>query len=223
MKYSLAALAFVAAALPMPPAHAACTVTVASFSFSPSPETVAPGASVTWCWTGDNHSVTSDTAGVFDSHPTACPPTCGNTGDDFTHVFAQPGTFDYHCKVHSGMTGRIVVAQPAPSKSASPTPKPATKSPTPTPARTTPAPVLTTPPTRFPTPTPTAPTTAPPTTAPPATTTTPPASPSTTPAAVEIDPAPAKPKTGLAIALGLLVAAGALGGAAWLLLRGRTG
>jgi uncharacterized protein involved in exopolysaccharide biosynthesis len=35
-----------------------------------------------------------------------------------------------------------------------------------------------------------------------------------------LDPAPAKPKTGLAIALGLLVAAASLGGAAVLWLKG---
>lgn len=27
----------------------------------------------------------------------------------FTHTFAQPGTYAYHCTVHDGMTGRVVV------------------------------------------------------------------------------------------------------------------
>jgi plastocyanin len=27
----------------------------------------------------------------------------------FTHTFAQPGTYPYHCTVHDGMTGRVVV------------------------------------------------------------------------------------------------------------------
>jgi plastocyanin len=27
----------------------------------------------------------------------------------FTHTFEQPGTYPYHCTVHNGMTGRVVV------------------------------------------------------------------------------------------------------------------
>lgn len=218
MRYSrhLAVLAFGGLVLfPVAPAQAACTVNVASFEYSPATVTVAPNTPVTWCWTGDNHSVTGT---GFDSHP-ACPPTCGNTGYEVTRSFSS--TFTYHCEVHSSMQGQVVVQQPtpSPSKTASPTPSRTTAAPTRTPTRTpTPAPTTRTP-TPVPTPSSVTPSVAPlpPTTAPP--TTVAPTTPSTSPE--PLDPAPAKPKTGVAIAVGLLVAGAALGGGVLIWLRGR--
>lgn len=226
MKHSLAVLALLGAVvLPATPAAAACDVTVRFAGYAPASYEVGRGGTVTWCWAEGNHSVTGSFA---DSGVRAKDAT-------FTHTFQTAGTFSYVCVVHGSMTGRIVVEQAAAttppvskSPSAKPTVTPTTKPPT-TPARTTspvpraqasttPAVVPTLPP-PSPTPTPTrVVTTAPATTAPPATTDAP--SPTATTVA-DIDPAPAKPKTGLAIALGLVVAAGAIGGAAWLLLQGR--
>ncbi|HEX7918114.1 MAG TPA: plastocyanin/azurin family copper-binding protein, partial [Gemmatimonadales bacterium] len=34
----------------------------------------------------------------------------------FTHVFTTPGTYHYHCTIHSGMTGTVVVAAPSPAE-----------------------------------------------------------------------------------------------------------
>lgn len=219
---ALALAASSALLLPATPASAACNVTVASFSFTPSTLTVTPGTTVTWCWSDAGHSVTSDTPGAFDSNP-ACPPTCGEQGKTFTHTFTTTSgsPFTYYCRAHkSSMTGSIVVRSPSPTPTKTtrpPTTPPATR--TPTPARTTTAPPTTRPPT-------TPATTAPPTTVPPTTTappTTPPATPtpSETPAVV-LDPAPTKPKTGLAIGIGIAVAVLAFGGAAAVWLRGRS-
>lgn len=204
--------------LPVSPAHAACDVTVSSFAFTPEEKTVPAGTTVQWCWTGDNHSVTADD-GSFDSG-------VKNTGDKFPRAITK--TVSYHCSVHGGMTGTIRVQATQASKTPTPTPKPTTASPTasrttPPPTRTTttppPAPRTILPsPTPTPTPTPVV-TTTPPGTTPAATAT----SPTQSPAALEIDPAPAKPKTGLAIVVALLVAAAGLGGAAWLFLRTRAG
>jgi plastocyanin len=223
----LAVLALAAPAallLPATPASAACDVTVASFSFTPTTLTVAPGTTVTWCWTGDNHSVTAD-AGSFDSHPT-CPATCGNTGYTYNHTFNAAGTFAYHCRVHtSSMKATITVKQPAPSPSTKPpaTPTRTSASPSrtasPTPPRTTP-PATTAPPST--TPPATTPATTPPVTSPPATTEPPAnAAPSATAPPAALDPAPAKPRTGLAVAAGLAVAVLSLGGAAAVWLRSR--
>lgn len=222
MKHSIAGLVLLGAVvLPASPAAAACDVTVRITGYAPARFEVARGGTVTWCWAEGNHSVTGTFAnsGVRAKDAT------------FTHTFAAVGTFEYVCMIHESMTGQVVVEQaaattPPASKSPSPSPKPSTKPPT-TPARTTspvpraqasttPAVIPTSPPASA-TPTQVL-TTAPATTEPPTITTPPSPSPTTV---ADIDPAPAKPKTGLAVAVGLVVAAGALGGAAWLLLRGR--
>lgn len=228
VKHSLAALALLGAVvLPASPAAAACDVTVQLSGYAPAQHEIGRGGTVTWCWSEGDHSVTGSfgDSGVREKDAT------------YTRTFAKAGTFTYVCTRHGSMTGRIVVRSAAattPPASTSPSAKPSAKpttSPPTTPARstspvpraqasTTPAVIQTTaPPSATATPATAAPTTALATTEAPATTDAP--SPTATTVA-DIDPAPAKPKTGLAIALGLVVAAGAFGGAAWLLLRGRS-
>jgi plastocyanin len=75
--------------------------------FVPSSVTVRAGNLVTWDFkeTTAPHSITADD-GSFDS--------CQMVGDPgalthFTVRFSQPGTFKYHCRVHSGMRGEVKV------------------------------------------------------------------------------------------------------------------
>lgn len=71
-------------------------------TFNPATITVAPGTRVTWVnKDGMTHTVTSD-ATLFDS---------GNLGSNATYgfVFTSAGTYPYHCKIHTGMTGTVVV------------------------------------------------------------------------------------------------------------------
>jgi plastocyanin len=213
----LVALALVAPSLLLAvPAHAACDVSVQN-PYSPTNKTVAAGTVVTWCWTQSNHSVTAD-AGAFDSG-------VKNSGSTFQRTINA--TVAYHCTIHSSMHGTITVAaaSPSPTKTTTPSPTPART--TPPPATHSPTPTRT--PSRTPDPTPTSVsgsptvTTPPPTTAPPTTvapSTVEPTTVTPTPLA-PLDPPQAKPKTGVAIAIGSLVAVGALGGAVWLFLRGR--
>lgn len=71
-------------------------------AFVPNPATVAQGTVVTWSNTDSaNHDIVSDT-GVWDSGRLA-------TGDNFRFTFAARGTYPYHCSIHPGMTGTIVV------------------------------------------------------------------------------------------------------------------
>jgi plastocyanin len=94
------------------PAHAATTgVDVANFAFKPATVNVAPGDTVTWTFRGPdlNHSVTSST---FDSDPGNSMP-LHIVGDTFSHTFPDAGTFSYVCKVHSFMTGKVVVGTPS--------------------------------------------------------------------------------------------------------------
>ena len=71
-------------------------------AFTPGSITVAVNTTITWTnKDGTNHTVTSDST-LFDSG------SIGN-GGTFSHQFTVAGTFSYHCKIHSGMTGMIIV------------------------------------------------------------------------------------------------------------------
>jgi plastocyanin len=106
-------LALGAAAAPA----SAADVTIKNFSFNPTPVTITQGDTVTWTWAGPdtNHSVTADPgqADSFDSDP-ARPPTAADhvPGSTFAHTFNTSGTFTYLCKVHSFMTGKVIVNGP---------------------------------------------------------------------------------------------------------------
>jgi plastocyanin len=108
-----AVIAFGAAAAPAQ----AADVTIQNFAFMPSSITVAQGDTVNWTWAGPdtNHSVTSKSgqADSFDSDPGNTPSSLDHPpGDTFSHSFNTPGTFSYFCKVHTYMTGKVVVNGP---------------------------------------------------------------------------------------------------------------
>ncbi|HEX5478627.1 MAG TPA: plastocyanin/azurin family copper-binding protein [Dehalococcoidia bacterium] len=130
---------------PSSAANGAVTITDDSFSpksYAPNPITVQAGDSVTWTNNGPaTHTVTSDPGGAlaFDSGNIAA-------GGTFTQTFSTAGTFTYHCSIHPGMTGSVIVqaaasggATPAasgasptvPAGGASPTPATRASSPTP--------------------------------------------------------------------------------------------
>jgi plastocyanin len=73
-----------------------------SAAYKPNPITVAVGTTVSWT-NGDAiaHTVTSD-GGVFNSN------TLG-PGASFSYMFSTAGTFPYHCTIHPGMVGSVVV------------------------------------------------------------------------------------------------------------------
>jgi plastocyanin len=85
------------------PSSSAYTVNIKSQSFQPSTLSVPAGTTVTW-HNQDNaqHTVTSDINGQFDSSAIA-------TGKKFTYTFTNPGSYSYHCSIHPGMKGTIVV------------------------------------------------------------------------------------------------------------------
>ena len=98
------------------PAFAA-DVTIKNFAFSPTPVTITQGDTVTWTWAGPdtNHSVTSDPnqADSWDSDPGRTPSAADHIpGSTFAHTFNTSGTFTYLCKVHSFMTGKVIVKAP---------------------------------------------------------------------------------------------------------------
>jgi plastocyanin len=69
-------------------------------AYAPNPMTVAVGTSVTW-HNSDNTTHTS-TSGSWDSGGIA-------PGGSFSHTFSTAGSYTYHCTIHPGMTGTVVV------------------------------------------------------------------------------------------------------------------
>ena len=69
--------------------------------FTPAAIQVPAGTEVTWRFEDGfvPHDVKAD--GFSSGEP--------RREGTFTHTFAQPGTYAYHCTVHDGMTGRVVV------------------------------------------------------------------------------------------------------------------
>jgi plastocyanin len=76
-----------------------------TYGYTPDVITVVIGKNNTVFWTNSDsaaHTVTSDSAGVFDSGTL-------NPGGTFQWTFTAPGTFTYHCSFHPWMQGTIVV------------------------------------------------------------------------------------------------------------------
>jgi len=91
------------------PASTAATTTAANaviirdFSFQPGVLKVKVGAKVTWT-DGDSvaHTVTADDKSFASHHL--------QPGGSFSFTFTRPGTYAYHCSIHSFMHGSVVVA-----------------------------------------------------------------------------------------------------------------
>jgi amicyanin len=83
---------------------AVAKVAIDNSVFYPKELVVTAGATVTWVNSDDvPHTVTSTAAPpLFDSKTM-------HTDDKFSFEFKTPGTYDYFCKVHPYMTGKVVV------------------------------------------------------------------------------------------------------------------
>ena len=87
------------------PKAAANAVSITSAGYQPAQLQVKVGTVVTWK-NNDTvaHTVTSDTAGLFDSGAL-------NAGATFQFTFSQAGTFTYHSTSDSGWAGTVTVTQ----------------------------------------------------------------------------------------------------------------
>lgn len=105
-----------AVALPASATPSTVNVVINSYSFTPSSITVVIGVNNTVTWTNQQtgvvHTVTSNT-GIFSSSELS-------SGQSFTYTFSAPGTYAYHCKIHTYMQGTVVVLA-APGSSSSTT------------------------------------------------------------------------------------------------------
>jgi heme/copper-type cytochrome/quinol oxidase subunit 2 len=89
---------------PPPPAPNTVTATPSNF-FSPGNLTVNVGDVVTFKFTSPAHNV------FFDSTDPEQPGDIpgSNVNKDVTRTFNVAGTYTYHCTIHPGMTGTVVV------------------------------------------------------------------------------------------------------------------
>ncbi|MFA9431782.1 plastocyanin/azurin family copper-binding protein [Egicoccus sp. AB-alg2] len=83
-----------------PSVDAAATVSVVDNTFEPGTVAVTAGETVVWTWEGNApHDVSGD---GFASDV--------RRAGTFTHTFERPGTYEYVCTLHAGMTGVVEVA-----------------------------------------------------------------------------------------------------------------
>lgn len=226
---------------PVADAQPSDRVQVIDFDYTPNPARITAGGTIFWEWDGSEPHTVSARDGSFESGEKT-------RGARFSFTFRTAGQFDYFCQVHPNlMTGTVTVqAAPAPPPSPRPTsaaPRPTSAAPTPAPTAARPSPSRTSaPPQTLPAPTSARPS---PSAAAPSSpaarasslpavgpvpalaspslsagTAVPSASRSSAPLASLDEPRP-KDRTGLAIAIALLVAAGGIGLGTTLLLRGR--
>ena len=102
---TMLAAGFVVTLAPTSFAQATVNVVINNYSFNPANITVIIGVNNTVTWTnqqtGVPHTVTSDD-GSWSSSTLS-------TGQSFTHTFTTPGTFGYHCNIHTYMKGTVTV------------------------------------------------------------------------------------------------------------------
>lgn len=79
-------------------------VSISNFAFSPANLTVKQGTTVTWTNNDSTgHTITGNNGG----------PASGTVqpGQTYSYTFSTIGTFNYHCSIHSYMTGIVTVTQ----------------------------------------------------------------------------------------------------------------
>jgi plastocyanin len=105
----LTAALLVGAAVPATAADSGVDVT-ANFSFAPKALTINPGDTVTWTWSNDGHTTTSNRG-----QPESWNSGLKGKGATFSHKFTHPGRYQYVCIPHAsiGMKGTVVVGQDA--------------------------------------------------------------------------------------------------------------
>lgn len=78
-------------------------VSIVNMAFSPAALNIKTGSTVVWTNQDTvTHSVTSDDGTTFSSGNLA-------NGSSFSFTFSKPGTYTYHCAIHTFMTGSVTV------------------------------------------------------------------------------------------------------------------
>jgi plastocyanin len=97
-------LALLATAVMASAASTSTKVDIRDYAFQKMPMTITAGSTVTWTNRDDDpHTVTADDK-TFDSKGLG-------QDDTWSHTFAKPGVYRFHCSVHPFMKGTIVVTE----------------------------------------------------------------------------------------------------------------
>jgi FtsP/CotA-like multicopper oxidase with cupredoxin domain len=136
MLIGLMAVVAVLRLAPSPVRAATEAVTIKDFSFKPTETKVKVGDTVTWTnreSSSQTHTVIQDDgAWSSDGGRTNDPNAEIKPGSSFTHTFDKDDvTFGYHCRLHTYMTGKVIVGKGSPA--GAPPPPPPTEQPAPTP------------------------------------------------------------------------------------------
>ena len=119
-------------AAPSAAAQSTVSVSIQNFAIGPPSITVVIGIHSTVTWTNMDstvHTVTADN-GAFGSNDLS-------NGQTFTFTFTSPGTYGYHCSIHTYMKGTVVVKGSSPTTTTTPTTTSAPSTTTTSPATTT--------------------------------------------------------------------------------------
>lgn len=101
------------------PGHGPLVIAIGDLAYSPAQATITEGDYVLWNWQGPDtdHTATSDPGQSveFDSDKGKSPEQVNHpVNDGFSVQYTKPGTYTFHCRVHTTMTGKItVLALPA--------------------------------------------------------------------------------------------------------------
>jgi amicyanin len=85
------------AASPSPPA-----IRIGNFTFNPAEVTIPQGTAVTWTNEDDIPHTVVAVNKAFRSKAM-------DTGEQYSFVFAAPGTYEYFCSLHPHMKGKVIV------------------------------------------------------------------------------------------------------------------
>lgn len=71
-------------------------------AFSPADVSVAPGTVLTWKNNDPTAHTVTASGGAFDSGRL-------ESGQEFSHTFSEPGTYEYACSIHPSMKAKVTV------------------------------------------------------------------------------------------------------------------
>ena len=89
-----------------PGAAPVATVTLQNTAYTPAGLSIRAGDAIEWVWADGNVPHNIDGASDLSSFDSGAPTTTGT----WTYRFKKAGTYRYHCDVHPGMIGTVVVS-----------------------------------------------------------------------------------------------------------------
>lgn len=79
-------------------------VEISGYAFNPNLRNIHVGDTVQWTNKDSaTHTITSDSGNELDSNSIS-------TNGVYSHTFNTPGTYEYHCGIHTSMKGTVVVS-----------------------------------------------------------------------------------------------------------------